>query len=56
MRQRHRKGIENNPFDEAFSERNRIGPTRKNLLIPKDDENRLNRRAIKGKESLKFLK
>ena len=52
--QRLKKGIESSPLNAESFGRNWIGPERKNLLIPKEEENKLKRKVIRGKASLKF--
>ena len=52
--QRLKKGIDSSPLNAESFGRNWIGPERKNLLIPKEEENKLKRKVIRGKASLKF--
>ena len=51
---RLRKGIESSPLNAESFGRNWIGPERKNLLIPKDEANKLKRKVIRGRAALKF--
>ena len=53
--QRQRKGIDSIPFNAESFEINCIGPCIKNLLVPKDDENRLMKNVISGKAELASL-
>jgi len=53
--QRQRKGIDSIPFNAESFEINCIGPCTKNLLVPKDDENRLMKNVISGKAELASL-
>ena len=50
---RLRKGIESSPLNAESFGRNWIGPERKNLLIPKDEANKLKRKVIRGMAALK---
>ena len=54
IRHRLRKGIESCPLNAESFERNWIGPARKNLLIPKEEANKLRRKVIRGWAALKF--
>ena len=54
-RQRIRKGRERTPLNAESRGRNWIGPARKNLLIPKDEESRLTIKERRGKTELKSL-
>ena len=51
--QRLRKGMDRSPLKAESLEINWIGPVRKNLLIPKDEENRLKRNVNSGNTELK---
>ena len=53
IKQRARKGIESIPLNAESFGRNWIGPTRKNLLIPNDEENKLKKKVIRGMAALK---
>ena len=53
IKQRLRKRIESTPLNAESSGRNWIGPTRKNLLIPNDEENKLKKKVIRGMAALK---
>ena len=53
MIHRLRKGIDATPLKAELLGRNWIGPARKNLLIPKDAENRLMINVIRGKVDLR---
>ena len=52
---RLRKGIERSPLNAESFGRNWIGPFKKNLLIPKDEANKLKRKEIRGRAASKFL-
>ena len=53
MIHRLRNGIDISPLNAELLGRNWIGPARKNLLIPKDAENRLIANVIRGKVDLR---
>ena len=55
IRKRLRKGIDSSPFKAESFGKNWIGPDKKNLLIPKDEENRLRMNVRRGKAELKLL-
>ena len=50
---RLRKGNESKPLNAESFGRNWIGPERKNLLIPKDEANKLKRKVRSGRAALK---
>ena len=50
---RIKKGIESRPLNAESFGRNWIGPERKNLLIPKDEANKLKRKVRSGRADLK---
>ena len=50
---RLRKGNESRPLNAESFGRNWIGPERKNLLIPKDEANKLKRKVTSGRAALK---
>ena len=54
IRKRARKGTEINPLNAESFGRNWIGPVRKNLLIPKDEANRLMIKVRRGAADLKL--
>ena len=51
--QRIRKGNETTPFIAESFETNLIGPAKKNLDMPKEEEKMLNRKVISGKAELR---
>ena len=51
---RQRKGIESSPLNAELFGRNWRGPERKNLLIPKEEANKLKRKVTRGRAALKF--
>ena len=53
MRKRQRKGIEKSPLEAESFGKNWIGPDKKNLVIPKDEEKRLKMKVRRGKIELK---
>ena len=55
IRKRLRKGIEKSPLKAESFGRNRIGPDKKNFVIPKDEAKRLIINVIRGKAALKSL-
>ena len=55
IRQRIIKGTDRTPLNAGSSGRNRIGPARKKLLIPKEDASRLTINERRGKTALKSL-
>ena len=48
IKQRLRNGIDNNPLNAESLGRNWIGPARKNLLIPKEEANKLRIKVMRG--------
>ena len=54
IRKRLRKGIEKSPLNVDSIGRNRIGPDKKNFVIPKDEQNRLKIKVSRGRAELKF--
>ena len=54
IRKRLRNGIDKSPLNGDSFGRNRIGPDRKNLLIPKDAEKMLQMKVMRGKAELKL--
>ena len=55
IRKRVRKGTEKSPLNDESFGRNRIGPDKKNFVIPKDEAKRLIINVIRGRAELKFL-
>ena len=53
IRKRLRKGIEKSPLEAESFGKNWIGPDKKNLVIPKDEEKRLKMKVRRGKIELK---
>ena len=49
------KGVDKSPFNAESLCKNWIGPDMKNLLIPKDEENRLKQKVRRGNAELKSL-
>ena len=54
IRKRLRKGIDKSPLHADSLGRNRTGPNKKNFVIPKDEQNRLEIKVSRGKAELKF--
>ena len=52
-RQRLRNGIDSTPSKAESLERNWMGPFKRNLLVPKDEANRLTIKVTRGKAELK---
>ena len=50
------KGIDTNPLNAESLGKNRIGPDKKNLLIPNDEGNRLIRKVTRGTADLNSSK
>ena len=55
IRKRLKKGNDMSPLNAEALGRNRIGPDKKNLLIPKDEVKMLRIKVISGSAELKFL-
>ena len=53
IKHRQRKGTDKIPLKGELLVINFIGPDNKNLLIPKEEANRLRRKVISGKAELK---
>ena len=54
IRKRLKNGIDKSPLHAESLGRNRIGPDKKNLVIPKDEQNRLEIKVSRGRAELKF--
>ena len=52
---RQRKGIEKSPLNAESFGRNCRGPDRKNFVIPKEEDKKLNIKVRRGKAELKSL-
>ena len=55
IKKRLKKGNDMRPLNAEPLGRNRIGPDKKNLLIPKDEVKMLKIKVISGSAELKFL-
>ena len=55
IRKRLRKGMEKSPLNSESLGRNRMGPDKKNFVIPKDEAKRLTINVNRGKAELKSL-
>ena len=55
IRKRLKKGTDSKPLKAESFGRNFIGPDKKNLVIPKDEEKRLRINVRRGKAELKSL-
>ena len=53
IRKRHIKGIDRSPFRAESFGKNWIGPDKKNLVIPKEEDKRLKMKVRRGKAELK---